>query len=208
MVPVRLAVVPLAPAVVLVGLTVVPQALAVVLVGLAVVSLALAVVPVRAPAVRLALGGKRRRAVPGRPGRPAVMARYVAAGRAVQAHGLGRVRLMDLVGLVRPELAAGRALGLLAAAPRPGLADTRTGLHARPEPATAGRTAPTALTGRAAPIARAPLTGRGPLTGRAPLTGGAVLTARVPVTGQAALTGGAVLTARVPVTGQAAEAPI
>ena len=95
------------------------------------------------------------------------MARCVGGGREVRAHGLARVRLMSLVGLVCPELAPGRAVGLpLAAVLRPGPADIRTGLNARPGPAVAALTAQTARTGPAALTASVPLTGQAALTGR------------------------------------------
>jgi hypothetical protein len=201
--PLGLAAVAVRPAAALVALAVAPLALAVPFLGLAVVPLEVAVVPVGLTAepvgahvVRLAPGGKRRRGVPGRPGRLAVLMRCVGAGRAVRAHVLGRVRLIEVVVLVRPELAAGRAAGLhLAAAPRPGPADIRTGLRARPGPATAAPTTLTALTGRAALIAQV-------LRGdQAALIGRAALTARIPPTVQAATTGRGALIARVPLIG-------
>jgi len=102
----------------------------------------------------------------------AVVLVRLGAGRPLRAHVLGRVRLMELVGLVRPELVAGRAVGLpLAAAPRAGPADIRTVLRARPGPVAAVGTALTAPAGLTAPVGRAALIARIPPTGQATLIG-------------------------------------
>ena len=183
--PLRLAAGPVTLTVVRAGLAVGPLGLAVgpvmlsaVRAGLAVGPLGLAAVLEAVAGVQLAPGGKRRRAVPARPGRFAVMARCVGAGRAVRGRVLGRVRLMTLVGLARPEPAPGRAVRPpRAAAPRPGPADIRSGQGARLRPPVAALMARAGPTGRAALSART-LTGGVPLTGQAALTSGTALAGR------------------------------